>query len=213
MLIDYICKLIPNITAYLGGKLYSFIDFLNRIRLKPKYRCIISNNCNGGLICKALRIRYNSPTVGLSILIKDIITALNDYDYFFVDNKYNLKEIDSAEEYPVGIWADKIVVRFIHYDSFDEAYKTWCRRIDRLEKDSLYILLTCTEDYWDDSDLKRFQELEYKNKVLLTNKPYSISDTFYIRGNENQQGIMLACKRRVILRYIDQFDYVNFLNK
>lgn len=43
-----LCKLIPNITAYLGGKLYSFIDFLNRIRLKPKYRCIISNNCNGG---------------------------------------------------------------------------------------------------------------------------------------------------------------------
>lgn len=101
------------------------------------------------------------------------------------------------------------MVRFIHYDSFDEAYKTWCRRIDRLEKDSLYILLTCTEDYWDDSDLKRFQELEYKNKVLLNNKPCSISDIFYIRGNENQQGIILACENVNLKLYISIMAFSN----
>lgn len=45
------------------------------------------------LICKALRIRYNSPTVGLSILIKDIITALNEYDYFLLIISITLKRL------------------------------------------------------------------------------------------------------------------------
>ncbi len=214
-MIDKICNLLPKVTALVGSVLYKTIDFINRIRLKPKYRCIISNNCNGGLICKSLKMRYNSPTVGLSILIKDIIYALNNYDYFFVENKYNIEksnEIDESGKYPIGIWGGKIKIRFIHYKTFDEAYVAWCRRIDRLEKEKIYILLTCTTDEWDIDDLKEFEKLRYEKKVILTNKEYNIKNSKYIKGNEKEQGIVLAFKRNKVLRYIDQFDYVGFLN-
>lgn len=101
-MINRICQVMSDLTAFIGGQLYRTIDCYNRIRLKPKYRCIISNNCNGGLICKSLKMRYNSPTVGLSILIKDIIYALNNYDYFFVENKYNIRKIDTSDDCPWG---------------------------------------------------------------------------------------------------------------
>lgn len=212
-MLNKICKLFPKLTAFIGGFLYETIDFFNRIRLKPKYRCIISNNCNGGLISESLKQRYNSPTVGMSILIRDVIYALNNYDYFFVDKKYDIKEIKQNSPYPIGIWGGKIIIRFIHYKTFDEAYTKWCRRIDRVKKENIYVLLTCTTDEWSMDDLKEFEKLNYDKKIIITNNEYNIKNSFYIKGNENDQGIVLICKRYKILRYIDQFDYVAFLNK
>ena len=211
-MMDKLCKLFPKTTALIGDRLYRIIDFINRIRLKRKYRCIISNNCNGGLICKSLKQRYNSPTVGLSISIKDIIRALNNYDYFFKERKYDIKEVRTNYDYPVVIWGEEIIIRFIHYGTFEEAYNSWCRRIDRVRKESIYVILTCTTDDWSSDDLKNFEKLEYK-KIILTNNKYNIKDSFYIKGNESDQGIVLAFKRYRIFRYIDQFDYVKFLNK
>ena len=59
---------------------------------------------------------------------------------------------------------------------------------------------------------KRCEKLDYKHKVILTNRPYNVKNSFYIKGNEREQGIVLGFKQNRILRFINQFDYVKFLN-
>lgn len=57
-------------------------------------------------------------------------------------------------------------------------------------------MLTCTTDDWDYDDLKEFEKLDYERKIILTNKKYDIKNSFYIKGNELEQGIVLGFKRK-----------------
>lgn len=70
----------------------------------------------------------------------------------------------------------------------------------------------CTYD-----SIKRFDNLPYKNKVIFTNKSYpEFKSSYYIKGFEDKKGVgvLLYFKEKQfrIRRYLDDFDYVKFLN-
>lgn len=58
--------------------------------------------------------------------------------------------------------------------------------------------------------------MPYKNKVILTKTAYpEFSSAFHIRGFEEQEemGNLIAFRKKFLLRrYMDDFDYVAFLN-
>jgi uncharacterized protein (DUF1919 family) len=64
-------------------------------------------------------------------------------------------------------------------------------------------------------DIKRFDDLKYKNKVIFTNKEYKeIKSSYYIHGFEDKSSVGILSNYQNIFakRYLDNFDYVSFLN-
>lgn len=105
----------------------------------------------------------------------------------------------------------------MHYLSFDEAKTTWKKRVARINRNNLYVIFVqqngCTEQI-----LREFDDLPYKHKLALTAKPmpeiqcsYCISNTMQRNGD-----VIDLCMYEGKLtgkRWIDEYDYVGFLNK
>jgi len=176
-------------------------------------RTIIANNCLGGLISHWLHLRFSSPTVNLFILPADYIKMLKDFDRYF-DPNAPITQVETEKDYPVAdIYGCKIY--FMHYSNFESAVQKWRERCTRINKDALYVMMTdrdgCTEE-----DMKAFDALPYKNKVLFACREHNeIASAFHIRGFEGQSAVGQLQETMSITgkRYIDQFDYVNFLNR
>ncbi len=117
-------------------------------------------------------------------------------------------------EYPAGMCGD-IRINFVHYDSFEEGVCKWEERKQRINWNNLFIVGTerdgCTYE-----TLKRFEQLPYTNKVIFTHIEYpEFSSAYYIKGFEDQGEIGTVTnwrKQFLKRRYMDDFDYVSFLN-
>lgn len=173
---------------------------------------VIASNCNGAVILHDLGCRFNSPTVNLYFDAKDFIKLLSNPTKYFEEE---LIEISSEEIFPVGMLGD-VKVYFMHYKNFDEAKKKWDERKERINYDNMFVMMTdkngCTEE-----DIKTFDELPYKNKVIFTHKEYpKYKSAYYMKGfeREGEVGILSDWKPGKFLfrRYLDNFDYVSFLN-
>lgn len=191
------------------------INKKNRKRLisRADDRTIIANNCIGGFISHYLNLRFCSPTVNLYIHPSDYIKMLQDFDKYF-DSAAPITQVETDKPFPVGdIYGCKIW--FMHYADFDSAVQKWRERCKRINKNSLYIMMTdrdgCTIE-----DMKAFDALPYKNKVIFTCKEHpDIASAFCVGGYEGKPSVgqMQESMNITGKRYIDQFDYVSFLNQ
>ena len=167
----------------------------------------------GGVILHELGERFNSPTVNLFFSAEDYIKFVENLDTYL---QKSLVEVQSDRGYPVAK-LDDITIYFMHYSTFDEAQKTWEKRALRINKDNLYVILVqqngCTEEL-----LKRFDNLPYKHKLALTAKPMqNIGCAYCIPCSAQPNGdVMDLCRYKGKFsgrRWIDDFDYVEFLNR
>lgn len=204
-----------NFKSWVLHVLQERINKKNRKHLTPRaeVRTIIANNCIGGFISHYLNLRFCSPTVNLYIHQPDYIKMLQDFDKYF-DPNAPITQVQTDKPFPVGdLYGCKIY--FMHYNDFDDAVAKWRERCTRINKNSMYFMMTdrdgCTLE-----DMKAFDTLPYKNKVLFTcrERP-DIGCAFYVRGFEGQDSVGQLQERMTITgkRYIDQFDYVGFLNR
>lgn len=189
------------------------INYHNRARLNNENFSVISSNCNGAFILHDLGQMFNSPTVNLFFYPKDFIKLVKNLKYYM-----NLKLDFIKEEginYPIGSLGD-LKIYFLHYTTEEEANKKWEERKQRINYDNIFIMMTdrdgCTYE-----DLKNFDNLEYKNKVVFTHIEYpEIKSSFYIKGyeNENQVGhIHEFLNENTGIKHYDEFDYVSWFNK
>lgn len=201
------------ISKYYRALLRLPLNLVNRMRLKNKNFSILCNNCVGGVISHELGQRFNSPTVNLFMSSEDYIKFLTRLPYYIT---VPLKEIQSDKEYPVGVLND-IILYFMHYSSFEEASEKWHMRVKRLNMDNLYVILVeqqgCTENI-----VKSFCNLPYKHKAVLSTKMFSNCDCVYLMPNceEEGGGLIDICRYKSKFtgkRWLDEFDYVNFLNQ
>ena len=183
-----------------------------RFRLKNCTPSIIASNCVGTFIYYDMKLRYRSPTINLSF-------DMNDYVRFLENLKWYLEQPvvpcqDDRFDYPCGMIGD-VEIRFNHYKTFEEAAAKWNERKKRIDWDNLFLIGIdgdgCTYD-----SLRRFDALTYKNKVILTHRPYpEFPSARYISGFEDQDGVCRVTDfsgGKWVRRYMDQFDYVSFLN-
>lgn len=183
------------------------------MRLKNRNATIISSNCNGEFIYYDMKLPFLSPTINLSFDMNDYVKLLENLNWYmeqpitpFADDRF---------EYPCGMLGD-IEIRFNHYKTFEEATAKWEERKRRINWDNLYIVAidgdNCTE-----KSLQRFDALPYRHKVIFTHCPRpDISSAFYLRGFEELPGLGVALdfkKQFLVRRYLDDFDYVSFLNE
>lgn len=187
--------------------------FLMQTKLKNKNFSLISSNCNGTFILKDLNLKYNTPFVNLWLYPKDFIKFISNIDYY--SNLELQLENNENYPYPVGILND-IKIYFQHYSNKKEAKEKWEKRIKRINKNNLFILMT-DRDGATKEDLIAFDNLPFKNKIVLTNKKYDdIKSSIYISGFEKENCVgncyeyknFLSIKRRY-----ETFDFVKWFNQ
>lgn len=188
------------------------IKAFQRKMLKNKDFSLVSSNCNGTFMLHDLHLQFRSPFVNLWIKPKDFIKLLSALSTYMAENLTFIKE--EGIDYPVGCLRD-IKIYFQHYKTEEEALTKWNERKNRINYDNLYVLFSdrdgCTYD-----DLKAFDELLIKHKVVFTHKHYpEIKSSMYIRGFENEKSVGFCHEfipHKPYMRYLDQFDYVRWFN-
>lgn len=191
-----------------------FINTINRRRLRNTQFTILCNNCNAGVITHDLGQQFCSPTVNLFFYNDHFLKFCENIEYYLsqelvkCDNPNCVPEID----YPVCNLGD-LELHFLHYKSYDEAYRLWNRRKERINRENLFVMWTFlggTDPEW----MKRFDKLPFKNKVAFTEREFpQYSSAFQIKGYPKGLGVLTLFDNLFGRRVIDQFDYVKWLNE
>lgn len=186
-----------------------------KYRLRNQEFTIISSNCIAGTIYHELGKQFLSPTINMYMKTKDYLRFCYNLDKYC---KCVMEEVDLGESFPTAKLND-IIIYGTHYKNFSELEKKWNSRVQRMRWDKLYFMMIerdgCTHE-----DLLKFDSLPYKQKVVFVHKPMpEIKSSFYIPNTEldgtngHWVSALATYKNRITgKRYIDDFDYVQFLN-
>lgn len=180
-------------------------------KLKNTDFTIISSNCVGTVIYYDLGLPFLSPTINLTIGMNDFVKFAENLKWYM---EKEFVELEDKSGFPTGMLGD-IKIHFVHYRTFEEGRLKWEERKQRINWNNLFFIGSergdCTYD-----TVKHFDQLPYKNKVVFTHLPYKEIDSAYcIKGfeKENELGLILSFKDQFLKRrYLDDFDYVKFLN-
>jgi uncharacterized protein (DUF1919 family) len=154
-----------------------FAAQLMRRRVTNRDFTIISNDCWGGMAYEELGMRYDTPFVGLFLVLEDYMRLLRRLQ-FYCESKIEFAaqsrhgQINSWREtirkqYPIGVLGGEVEVHFLHYASPDEAEAKWTRRAQRIHWDNL-LVKTC----WHDDELMQqwlheFDEMSFERKLAV----------------------------------------------
>ena len=181
---------IENSLNVLGGGKYQSINSLS----------IISPNCFAGRIMQDLKLKYNSPTLGLYFMYPDYIEFLQNLRFYLTEakiqfvehSKYPLGDERRAKWshwYPIGVLDGKVEIHFLHYNTEKEAAEKWYRRASRVNFENLFIIgmqqNLCTE-----KDIIDFDLLPYENKIMFSTMPIPLPSNEYMPefGNTDNVG-------------------------
>ena len=189
---------------------------LLRKRLVNKSPTIISVNCIGGVIYHNLGLRFNSPTINLYFSNEDFFNFVEDLQGFLETELIEVSE--AKEDFPVGRLeynGKKVDVFFMHYETFEDAKNKWDERKKRVDFTNIYIMHMITEVR--ESDIERFEKLPFKNKMMIANanpcnSKYVYTHKVFSREDYKTGQILHFKSKRSIKRYLDDINYVRFLN-
>ena len=175
---------------------------------RHKHFSVFSSNCVGCLMLHDLGVAFNSPFVNLFVEAKDYIKYLKNPQGY---NQMDFVETPSVYNYPVGLLGD-LTFHFVHYKTFEEAVSAFKRRAARISYENLFVIFSerdgCTYE-----DLKEFDALPYKNKVVFTHTSYKeILSSYYIEGFEDNGflGNIIIWDQKLGSKIYDKFDFVTW---
>ncbi len=176
--------------------------------------CIISRDCVGGVLYKRMGIQFTSPTIKLFMTNEDfVLFCLNIKEFL----NASVEEVHTDNAYPVGQIATKkgsIKLYFMHYNSFSDARNSWERRKKRMDFNNLVVILNA-EPNVDVNIIEQFEKIPYR-KILLTS---NAKESEYVKNLKcfelGYDGPLVAyrSKNMPIVRYMDEFDWIDFLQK
>lgn len=166
--------------------LYKLIKSIVRRKLQGQTFCVISNDCWGAEIYRHLNLPYQTPFVGLYIMAPCYINLLENIEKtlfstltFKEISKYtSCNELRLKKNYPIGVIGDDIEIHFLHYHSKEEAFETWNKRLKRIDLNHLFVKLDSSKDLCTPELTKRFIELPFKNKLIISSNKDELSAPF-----------------------------------
>ncbi len=173
MYVDYIKLIYRKILRYRLNK-----ESRNKLILDEKNPfSIISSNCVGGVILHELGLKFNTPTINLFFKPKDYLEFIQNLKYYTTEARMEEFPMDKEHNYPRGVIDDKIVIHFLHYDSYTKAYTKWIERCNRINFNNLIFILSERDGLTSD-DVKRFCKINYGGggKLLLTCNDYKVEN-------------------------------------
>ena len=187
----------------------------NMANLNNRDFSLISSNCNGAVLLHDLNLQFRTPTVNLWFEPADYIEFLRNLEKYLHTDLVFSSELEEKCQYPVGILGQKVKVYFQHYKTRQEARLKWEERSKRVNMNNLFIIFT-DRDGCTYQNIKDFDSLPYKNKVIFTHIPYpEFKSAYYIKGFEND-GCVGVCfdfkKATTGIKYYDDFPYIRWFN-
>lgn len=148
------------------------INHFERFRLRNSNFSIISQNCIGGVMLHDLGQRFNTPTINLYFRSNDFLCFLENLEKFL---SASLHFVPSEKKYPKAELeienGKKVCLYFPHDNDLNKIENDWDRRKRRVVFDNLFIIMT-DRDGLTEEGLKRFDNLSYKHKILLSHKAH-----------------------------------------
>lgn len=188
---------------------------LDKALLKEPDFNIIANNCWGAEVYKTFDLPFNTPIIGLYFYADCYIKLIGDFqENIRAELKFKplSKYYSEKREYPVGLLKDDIEVHFLHYESEEEAYEKWTRRVKRISQDNEKLFFK-----FDDRDrcapehIRTFHDLRHTHKVSFTAKNYpDIKDNVHIPMKKGEETVMDGLK--LFYECVNYFDLVKWLN-
>ena len=211
-------KLIVNVDTFVKNKEKHLEEI--RSELTNKDFSLFTNNCLGGFIYHDLGLKFLSPTINLRITPKEFISFASDLKYYL---NQELIEVESDDSFPIGILKgdekhSDIAIYFEHYSSFEKAKEKWIERSKRVNFDNIYIMMEFYDGIHNEELIKLFNEIPYKNKMILTHKDHNEEYTTCIHQFDDNLdmseigGKIFRYNGLTGKRYYEEFDYINFLN-
>lgn len=178
--------------------------------LKNRDFTILSNTCWPGFVYHDFGMRFDTPTINLSIPVDEFLKFIGNLDYY---RTCKIEEVKSEnQKYPVGRLGD-ITINFVHYKTFAEASSKFYERFARIHKDNLFVI--CVAPFGSPASLvTNFSCVPIKNKVIVTDKDYpGVDCAYHLPGHNGKNEISAYVEGQLSgKRYIDDFDIVSFLN-
>lgn len=191
-----------------------------RRRNKNTNPTIVCNNCIAGIIYHNLGLKFNSPTINLFIKGQDYLEFVKNFEYY---SKCDLVEVfEENINYPIGkIVANDnehqdIFVYFQHYTSFSKAKEKWVERYARVNWDNVFYIWEFYDTMYDNKYMVEFDSLQNINQILLTHKDFDyLNNCFTLSCYNDDKPVakVLEYKGLTGKRFLDEFDYVGFINK
>lgn len=173
---------------------------------------VISNDCFGAEVYRALNLPYNTPFVGLMIMAPCYIRLLEDLEYYLAQqlvfikkSKYDSvnKLMDRAGYFPIATLGGDVEIQFLHYESEEQARQKWTERKKRVDLKNLVLKFDFSKDYATEEILNQFLKLNYQKKIAIgaaSNKVAEFNGATVSLPNYESNGLLLF---RRSLRYID----------
>jgi uncharacterized protein (DUF1919 family) len=148
-----------------------------RQRVTARDFTIISNDCWGGMAYEELGRRYDTPFVGLFLMLEDYMRLLPKLRFgceskieFVAPSRH--EEINRWREtikkpYPIGVLGGDVEIQFLHYANVDEAKAKWNRRAARIHWNRLLVKTCWHDDLRMEGWLREFEELPFQHKLSL----------------------------------------------
>ena len=183
---------------------------------------LIARDCVGGVLYHQLGLKFLSPTINLFLSPEDFnCFCLNLKDYLDGELKEHLCE----EKYPVGMLHPRkgsklkpIRIDFMHYPSFEEAYRKWNERKERINWDNMFVVSTfCYPNETNKFNKKLVEDwnkIKYK-KVVLVDKKYGFAGEFVIKKPKECKDyawLLYQPNNEKWERTFNEFDFIEFLN-
>lgn len=182
---------------------------------------IICNNCVGGVIYHNLGLRFDSPTINLYIKGIEYLEFCKHLEYYA--NCPLAESTDPTEvKCPVGVLVpadgDHIPVHiyFEHYASFAQAKEKWEERFSRVDYNNLFFIWEFYDTLYDHDMIYAFDRLPRKHKMIITHRALpDLQNAVTVHCYQNDQPFarILAYEGLTGKRYLDEIDYVDFLNQ
>ncbi len=190
-----------------------------QIRNKNETPTLITNNCIGGIIYHDLGLEFRSPTINLFFGNKDFFPFINDIEYYA--NQEPIEVFEDGQKFPIGELrkgTESIRLYFMHYKTFDEAVEKWKKRAKKIDYNNLFIIFEYPQKLKKTDEIyKEFKSIKHTNKRLITD-PVDFEDEEIVKINIYDKNyhpgkIMKYKSKYSPKRYLDDFDYIKFLNK
>lgn len=130
------------------------------------------------------------------------------------------KVLNNDYSYPIGRLVPDdnihkpINIYFQHYKSYEEARDKWKKRCERINFSNIYYIWEFYDTLFNVNDLQEFDALPIK-KLIITHKLIEgIKNAYQVSCYTNDKPIGQILKYNGItgMRYLDEIDYVSFLN-
>lgn len=176
---------------------------------------IICNNCLGGVMLHDLGLPFNTPTINTGIRDqKEFIFFVNHLDEIIdvplveiPKSKYNVPAA------MIELRDQRLDVVFTHYANFEEGYKKWKQRVERLDLNKIVVLLE--SPYVSPEIIDAFSQIKYKKAII--SKPIQDAPDYYvpldIYDNWHPGKVLEYKSLFSFKRWVDDWDYISFLNK